>query len=81
MHQRSVANMRLLALLYKERVALFRELMDTLYLIISIGYDGREAPDYLTDTIRLRMVCTLLETAFKGRGAISYAQKKEIDRI
>ena len=54
MHQRRVANMRLLALLYKERVALFRELMDTLYLIISIGYDGREAPDYLTDTIRLR---------------------------
>ncbi|XP_022838732.1 Up-frameshift suppressor 2, partial [Ostreococcus tauri] len=81
MHQRRVANMRLLACLYKERVSHFREILDTLYLIISIGYDGREAKDYPGDTIRLRMVCTLLENALKGHGAMNHAQRKELDRF
>jgi len=81
MHQRRVANVRLLAFLYKEHIASFREVLDTLYMIISIGYDGREARDSPTETIRLRMVCALLETAFKRRGSISYAQRKEINRF
>ena len=81
MHQRRVANMRLLGFLYKERIASFREILDTLYLIISIGYDGRKASDNPKDTIRLRMVCTLLETCFRGRGSMSYSQRKEIDKF
>ena len=81
MHQRRVANMRLLGFLYKERIAHFEELLESLYLIISIGYDGRQATDPPTDTIRLRMVCTLLETAFKNRRATSFTRRKDIDKF
>ena len=81
MHQRRVANMRLLGFLYKERIAHFEELLESLYLIISIGYDERQATDPPTDTIRLRMVCTLLETAFKNRRATSFTRRKDIDKF
>ena len=81
MHQRRVANMRLLGFLYKERIAHFEELLESLYLIISIGYDGRQAADPPMDTIRLRMVCTLLETAFKSRKATSFSRRKDIDKF
>jgi len=81
MHQRRVANMRLLGFLYKERIASFREILDTLYLIISIGYDGRKADDHPKDTIRLRMVCTLLETCFNARGSLNYSQRKQLDKF
>lgn len=81
MHQRRISNMRLLGFMYKERIAHFRELLDTLYLIILIGYDGRQAHDHPKDTIRLRMVCTLLDTAYKVRGAIPYSHRKDIDKF
>lgn len=64
--------MRFFVFLYKECVVFFCEFMDTFYLIIFIGYDGREAFDYLMDMICLCMVCMFLEIVFKGRGVISY---------
>ena len=86
MHQRRLAAARLLGEMYKAKVVNTTTIFSQLYLLISFGHsaafqDSASDPlDPAGDTIRVRLVCQLLETCGKAFGA-SGPPKKTLDRF
>ena len=96
MHQRRLAAARLLGEMYKAKVINTATVFAQLYLLISFGHsnafqdsngshgDGggqqQHPMDPADDTIRVRLVCQLLETCGKAFGA-SGPPKKTLDRF
>ena len=93
-HQRRCATMRLLGELHRAKIVTTSVVFAQLYLLISFGHDEREATvegeearetsslhaiDPPSDTIRVRLVCALLETC--GRLFDRGPPRKFLDRF